>query len=33
MSGPGYQDLPGDLPVPEDDGAAAHLAGRVLRFR
>ena len=30
MSGPGYQDLPGDLPVPEDDGAAAHLAGRVL---
>ena len=30
MSGPGYQDLPGDLPVPEDDGAAAQLAGRVL---
>lgn len=23
-------ELPGDLPVPEDDGAAAHLAGRTL---
>jgi peroxiredoxin len=25
-----YEDLPADLPVPEDDGAAAHLAGAVM---
>jgi len=30
VSGPGYQDLPGNLPVPEDDGAAAHLPGQPL---
>jgi peroxiredoxin len=27
MVGPNVQDLPPDLPVPEDDGAAAHLPG------
>ncbi|MCG6856756.1 MAG: peroxiredoxin [Salaquimonas sp.] len=26
----GYTDLPADLPVPEDDGAATHLAGMTL---
>jgi len=25
-----YEDLPADLPVPEDDGAAAHLTGAVM---
>ena len=30
MSAAGYEQLPADLPVPEDDGAAAHLPGTVM---
>jgi peroxiredoxin len=30
MSASNYEQLPADLPVPEDDGAAAHLAGVVM---
>ena len=30
MTAGNYEQLPADLPVPEDDGAAAHLAGTVL---
>ena len=30
MSAASYEQLPADLPVPEDDGAAAHLPGTVM---
>ncbi len=30
MTAANYEQLPADLPVPEDDGAAAHLAGAVM---
>jgi peroxiredoxin len=30
VSAANYEQLPADLPVPEDDGAAAHLAGAVI---
>jgi peroxiredoxin len=30
VTGASYEQLPADLPVPEDDGAAAHLPGTVL---
>jgi peroxiredoxin len=30
MTAPGYEQLPADLPVPEDDGGAAHLPGTLL---
>ena len=30
MSAANYEQLPADLPVPEDDGAAAHLPGMAL---
>jgi peroxiredoxin len=30
VSAANYEQLPADLPVPEDDGAAAHLAGTVM---
>ncbi len=30
MSAANYEQLPADLPVPEDDGAAAHLPGAVM---
>ncbi len=30
MTAANYEQLPGDLPVPEDDGAAAHLPGAVM---
>ena len=30
MSAASYEQLPADLPVPEDDGAAAHLPGTAM---